>query len=228
MIERHAPKCLACNYSLTGVRDTRCPECGHPIDTSFNPTRHAYLKRATSAPSRLQLTCWAIGLTFFVISASPRGELSILLAFVVIFFALLLTWVIPVIRMLHARRWLSWRGVRRVPINRRWLAVPILLTLAGFTWSNRVVIHTQWFLSRGAFERELAAPALPATPCWIGLYRVTHITNVTPGHTQFLVDPIFGLFGASIIIIEGKTLTPSGYPFDEGLGNNWWMLWDPS
>ncbi len=228
MIDRHASSCLACHYSLTGVRDTRCPECGHPIDTSFNPTKHAYVKRATSAPSRLQLTCWAIFLTFFVISASPRGELTILLAFVIIFIALLLTWVIPVIRMLHARRWLYWRGVPRVPFNRRWLAVPLMLVVAFFTWTQHVVIHARWWLSRAAFERELAAPALPTTPCWIGLYRVTYITTIAPGQVQFYVDPIFGLFAASYTVIEGKAPAPSGSPFDESLGNNWWLLWDPS
>lgn len=221
-------QCPHCNYSLTGVAAPRCPECGRDIDRSFDAAKHAYITRATSAPSRLQLALWATLLAFFVISASPRGELTILLAFVIIFFTALFTWLIPLIRTLRARRWLHWRGVTRLPFSLRWFALPLMLTLAYFTWTSRAVIHMQWFLSRSAFERELAAPSLPATPCWIGLYRVTHIQTIAPGQVQFYVDPIFGVFAASSIFIEGKTPTPSGYPFDEDLGNNWWMMWDPS
>jgi hypothetical protein len=146
----------------------------------------------------------------------------------IIFVATLLTWLIPLARTLFARHWLSRRGISRLSFSRRWFALPTMLAIAYFTWTNRVVIHAQWFLSLAAFERHLAAQPLNAAPGWIGLYRVTHIRTIVPGQVQFHIDPIFGIFSASSIFIEGKTPTPTGYPFEENLGNNWWMMWGPS
>lgn len=228
-----APTCLTCNYALTGVPDSRCPECGRAFNladpTTFGPvsrTRQRVLLAAIHLGRVLALCVLAFAIYRLIAYAMPGSLFAVGHA---ISLAMLLTAVsLPVLialLILHART----HGPRSLATRRAWavhllLFTPLLAPIAlatGLGWSVR------WSLTRSALE-DVAAGSRPLTPHQTyGVTAISAVQRYPDGTIQLdLAGPIRWSNPPPQFRFGPSAAIPSAsHPRITQLSNGWWLAW---
>lgn len=179
------PTCLGCGYSLKGLQESSCPECGRAFDwndpETFGPQTHKWTRTlAKSCPPR-----WFFSLVFFCAAClllkisgpiSTRGALNFFACAIVlpilIFSPLWIWFVITSI----ARANLRSRGISVSPLNRRWLKVIPLLVLFLLIQHSGIIFWIRWWHAKPEFERLRDANSTQS-PRWVGTFYVVSVVN---------------------------------------------------
>ncbi len=198
-----APTCLTCHYALTGVRDSRCPECGrafNPADpTTFGPRepRHIRIARrcANAQPSLRFCVLLGIGLLVVTILAAPIWHSNVL-PYLVIWLALYGCWCTGLVTCSLARLFLRIRGIRCGFPTWRWLLVFFICVGGAYLAVTNAPLRLAAAISHASLARHAAAFQQPNTspPRFIGLFHVSRASHdASSGVTTIEVRPIFAI-----------------------------------
>jgi hypothetical protein len=228
--------CLQCGYSLRGLPEPRCPECGRAFDPAdprtFGPRSSTRWFQGWDAPPP-QWQAYVLALfsilpiVYFsspvrLAAAWPRhrsfGESVLLLASVLLPTVLGLGYCIRVIAILDSRRR---SGVPPSGLSRggwrQWVVTPvcILLLAAAPPMTCFWPCYLRFHLSRPALEREAKA-CLEGSPRlkegrWIGLYYVKRTAARGSGAAVFEIEPGSAGVDAVGFVYDPRNPPPHGY-----------------
>lgn len=206
--------CRSCGYSLRGLPEHRCPECG----TGFRPgDRNTYYD--PGFPSRgerflLSSPGWPINggaslaATTMIIGALYPGDIFLIVVFgTLLWFAVGTLWVLRIIgfSIVAAR----WRRSFRVLLSRRWLLAPsaaLLVWLALWTGVPCRVALLISIPSLRAVVAEMESKPVGSVQRgrWIGVFRARSIEH---NHHGVLIElsGTEGLFGSVDAVLHSKS-----------------------
>ncbi len=232
-------ECLDCRYTLTGLPERTCPECGRAFDARNPSTYRLGARRSwrdwASPPTMSEcgtlLVLTTLGLLQMSVplwlSAVPGCCFYLLMAPVWLGLVVL-TFVRAALCYLDRER--AGRDAHARGRVGRWLVAPlcaaVMLTGITYPWPARL----RFAMSRPAFERAaqeaLQRGKLPGR--WIGLYQVSHIVRRTyrDGRTHVLFvtgtsigDPVGIEFDPSPRRLPGRSdeiqLAPGWYTYED-------------
>jgi len=221
-------RCPTCGYSLWGLTEARCPECGQPFDLS-DPSlyRRRRWQRFAKPPRWWHLAAISI-CTLAAIVDSARlptflGGMFLSCALVVVIPILLGDFLLRVGAVWHMRRMRRQMQARSL----RWWATPacVLVLLSLWTPAPRWPLYLRFALSRSAFERAESACLkgnLAATgPQHIGLFKVKEISQVEPGVVYFRL----GTDWMDTIGFVHRTSPPAPGHARQHFGHSWYLEW---
>lgn len=165
--------CLNCRYSLRGLVDARCPECGRPFDPSNSATfgdasELHWIDRLATPPPRWHRRLAAITAAILLLDFSSPGYViphGLILQVPFIFLGLAVVTLVAVDYppRLFARAWRAARGTGRVYCDvglkarkRYWYTTPICCILVATAFWYPWPVWVRFQLSRAAFERVAA------------------------------------------------------------------------
>jgi len=228
--------CLTCGYSLRGLSDERCPECGRLFRASDPTTFRTFTdrwswRRLARPPGKIHLWTVVISTPLMLYAASlPPGTGAGLGLLGCAFLVALI-----VIGMDYAIRCLSAVACRLLPVNdanrisrssrRAWVATPICLLMLGSAVPFNWPMYFRFALSRNAFEAEtkklLAGVDIGeghkgGDPYgkWVGLYYVDSVrVRSAERRVEFFTSDVFG-FGYRVDDLAQYILEiPKGWYF---------------
>lgn len=212
--------CARCGYSLRGLPEPRCPECGRPFDPS---------SRETFLTGRQR---WLLGPTARRLLAPPTYRLHIACALASLM--VLYGYSVPglILPVAHAgfSCWLIvmavWAGrlslsigielLYRPPfscsrISWRWFAAPLLVLFTALLCICRVPTYVVFAASKPSLDA-LAAEAVstpfsqPLTQTWVGVYPVKRIRRINGG-VRIGIRGSYGLGGGFAWFPQGPPVT---------------------
>lgn len=169
-------KCWECGYSLRGLVENVCPECGSPFDPNRSlsyevPSRTSDEVRSGKPPGLFHILICA-GATIILLSdfSIPGTSQSFWLSGGACFavFLLAVDWML---RLITRRRLL----VQPLKYDRRnWIWIPLLVAILLSSFWYPWPAYVRFQLSKHDFEQLVTDPALlpSTTPQMIGAYRV--------------------------------------------------------
>lgn len=238
--------CLQCGYSLRGLVETRCPECGRAFDpndsTTFGPAARAkWLQAWAGPPPRWHIYGIVVFTLLLLLEISrpgwlktPPGASFSLLSFVVAVanpilpMVLALDYLVRVLVLWEDRR--EGRTGRTKPSRvglRRWLVTPLCLLLIYTATVHLWPLRGRFYLSRPAFERAaracLQGQEPGKGPRWIGLYHVRRIAGYRPGTVVFEIEA--GAKGIDAVGFVYDPRKPSVRRYGPCIARNWYIEW---
>jgi len=238
--------CLQCGYSLRGLVETRCPECGCVFDPSDSstfgpPARAKWLQPWAGPPPRWHMYSFVVftGLLLLQVSRpgslkTPPGESFSLFSFIMAVAnpllptALGLDYLLRVMVLWEDRReGRTGRTTPSRPGSRRWLVTPVCLLLIYTATAHLWPLGARFRLSRPAFERAarvcLQGQGPRKGPRWIGLYYVRRIACYRPGAVVFEIEP--GAEGIDAVGFVYDPRKPSTRRYGPCIARNWYIEW---
>ena len=221
--------CWGCGYSLRGLGENRCPECGR----GFDPSRHLSYCRTLARrgwvlvlfrPPHLITTyiqaIWAIGV--MIASSVPGGNFAAVGPLLWSGFALAVFYVIrAMIAFVMFLLFLPLErgGNRRA---RRWAAFPMIVVVTATLLLGRVPLYVRFLVSLPSLNdvvaRSNTQPAAVWSPRWVGLFPVDQVESGTHGvrlripGTGFLSGPYGFAYSRTPLSATGD-------------GGTFWPLW---
>lgn len=203
--------CLHCGYSLRGLPENVCPECGKAFDpaepTTWRDTSQpepSFLQTDISPwlfgwpgpPSRPALTIIAAACAIAVTVDSslryylyPSNEPNLLRAALCLACIYLLIKVMSNMRARQERK-ASAPGSRETPHGARWITLLAEVAILGLSYSNHLgIVELRLHLSQNALDAKAAAVRTSGradnTPQWVGLLHFDRIGLLSDGTVKF-------------------------------------------
>lgn len=181
---RRGPHCLGCDYSLRGLTQSRCPECGRPFHWD---DRRSYrlrgplpdLARQAFTPPGRVLNGVAIAAILYQLwqarlpgGHSPDG-LSIVVLIVVVSAWIIRAGAMAIFAMIH----------RELPLRTRaawvsWLLLPVCTAAGALVLQTGAPLNLGFLLSRSALDHAARSARAGHEPPggWYGVYLVDEVT----------------------------------------------------
>jgi len=181
-------RCLGCGYSLRGLTEPRCPECGRPFDPA-DPTTF-WRDRVPGRVGRFFLKApgWPLdgvavlgGLTMLVSDSAPGGYFALFTLAVRLWLVIGAAWLVRLGVNSALTRYYRQAFREQLARWRRWCLAPAVAAVTAGLVVARVPLHVTFWLSRSAMDRLAqqvmnAPPDAPAPPDqWVGLYHAKWI-----------------------------------------------------
>ena len=212
--------CWGCGYSLRGLGENRCPECGRGFEPGdawsyrtpgSGPGWAIWLARSPRKWMIWVYLCWA-AVMLVACSVPGNWEPAITLAGV---FAVVASghWLLHVLIAVHVRYYFKLPTVEFGSELRRWTAWPLLVVVVVGLVLFRVPLYARFFVSLPWLEAAANRAGAPhATERWIGLF---HVNDVTVEETGTYFETSDGVYCESGFVFCGRDQTPA----------NSWRLW---
>lgn len=178
--------CLGCGYSLRGLADDVCPECGRAFDpgdrSTFKVRRGALTWRWLAQPPNVWHLIWMAALTIYCFEGLSRPGCERVAAGIWLLLALLpaLDYVIRLAATLADReRAARDRGFRPPKRRWRWAVTPLCIVLLSVGSRTDWTMRVRFQMSRPGMERRarqiLTDPTATTDITWLGLYPISEV-----------------------------------------------------
>lgn len=229
--------CLECDYSLAGLTENRCPECGRVFDPADPDTMRTAQTPGKIARWLMQPPKWpshvAAGVAAVVLLAStmaPGGYTPLTSISVAVWLVLLPGWLLRVIAATFILILYRRRDRPTLSDRIRWLVVPAVFLVSLGLVTTHIPLRGAFIISR-PFMNSLAQSVMgnqsqAHSPQWVGVYHATDIES-TPWGMMFTVS---GNGHSSSGFAFIRTMPSDGLPQSKmkSLGRGWYSWEDDS